>query len=255
MRYLLRTRTIFLLLVVTTLSSCNFFDEYFTARNKTLEFVNALLAEDFKKCAELMPWALYPESPKDTLEMRMRVFKKKLDERMGLNLKATFLSSLTDKNSAVEPPEIHKLGVVQLANDTCYAKFEVRFDNKTGQVDNIELVSIDTVPQKANLYVFGFFSLVALSINVFAIWKVMKSSFKRKWLWIIGIMLLNYPALVFTITKGPMLSWNNVPFLGLDFTYRDIDELGTVVGLPIGALLVFYKIYFKKTEVEQAIES
>jgi len=247
---------ILLLLIIISFSSCNFFENHFSAKKKSLDFFDALLNDDFDKCVDLMPIATHPELSKDTMVAQMRQFKEKLDSRMGLNLQPTFLSSLTDKNATVDPPVTHELGVVQLANDTCYAKFEVRFDNTTGQVDNIELVSINTVPEASNLNVFGFFAIIVLSFNLFTIWKVVKSNLVGKWKWIFAIVIFNYPTLVYSVIQGPFISWKNIQvLLGVSYSIADIDEMKVMIGLPIGAIWVLYKLYGKKSSELQVIDS
>jgi len=247
---------ILLLIIIVSFSSCNFFENHFSAKKKSLEFVEALLCDDFAKCVDLMPIASHPELSKDTMVAQMRQFKKNLDNRMGLNLKPTFLNSLTDKNATVDPPVIHEFGVVQLANDTCYAKFQVRFDNTTGQVDNIELVSINTVPEKSNLNVFGFFALIVLSFNLFTIWKVVKSNLVGKWKWIIAIVVLNYPTFIYSVTQGPFISWKNIQALfGVSYSIADFDEMKVMIGLPIGAIWVLYKLHGKNSSELQVSDS
>lgn len=255
MRNLIVLRRILLLLFIISFSSCNFFESYFSAKKKSLEFVDALLADDFAKCVELMPWELYPRMSKDTMQMQFREFKKEMDATFGRNLKPTFLKAVTDKNYTGATPIIHELGVVQLANDTCYGNFEIRFDNQTGKVDNIEQLFKKTVPDKFNFYFFVFLSFIVLSINVFAIWKVAKSNLIGKWKWILAILLLNFPALVYSISKGLFIGWKSILLCGVDYTVFDLDDLGVKIGLPIGAIWVFYKLYYKKSSYLQVSDS
>ena len=113
-----------------------------------------------------------------------------------------------------------------------------------------------TVPDKSNVYMFGFFAIIVLSFNIFTIWKVVKSNLVRKWKWVIAIVFLNYPVLVYSITEGPFINWKNIQILcGVSYSLADIDEMRVSIGLPIGAIWVLYKLYSKKSNEVQVSDS
>jgi hypothetical protein len=244
--YMLR-RTL-LAFVLISLSSCSFFENYSSKKEKSLEFIDALLAEDFAKCVDLMPWELHPQISKDTMQSQFRSVKRKIDAMFGKNLRPTFLKSITDKDYTHKEPVISELGLVQLANDTCYGNFEIRFDDKTGKVDNIELVSIHSIPDKFNLYFFAVLGLLVLFLNLYIIKQVIKSELKGKWKWILIVIFLNYPALVYSLIKGPFISWSHFALLGFDYTFRNIDESRAIMAFPIGALIVLWKLNIERNQ-------
>ena len=250
MRYQPTPSKMLFFLIIFSLSSCNFFENYFTTKGKSLEFINALLANDFAKCVNLMPLELYPQANLDTMQMNFRRFKGDLDTHFGTNLKPTFIAIIHDIDSTVNPPKTRQLGLVQLANNHFYGNFEIRFDNKTGKVDNIEMIFKKEIPSKTFFNAFAFFALIVSMVNLFAIWKVIKSTLSGKWKWIVAIVFLNYPAYVYPFTKGAYLSWTSFPLVtnvgGHYFFNTDIDETKIFISLPIGTIWVLYKLYCER---------
>jgi hypothetical protein len=81
-----------LLPVIFMFSGCTFIENYFTKKEKTIEFMDALMSNHFKKCVSMMPLEMHPAINKDTMEIETSRFKAKLDSIFGSEWKINFLS-------------------------------------------------------------------------------------------------------------------------------------------------------------------
>lgn len=250
---------IVLLLIIFSFSGCNFTESYFSSKRKSLEFVNTFLSEDFAKCTELMSLELYPGMTKDSMQSLLRSRKRELDLTFGKNIKSTFISNImdTDSNRIFYPSITHQLGLVQIANDHFYGHLEIGFDNTNGKVDTMELIFKKLMPDHTLFYLFVFFAVITFLVKIFAIWKVMKSELSKKWVLVIAILVLNFPAIIYTFKDGLYL--DTITFISsLPYNFWrnfDIDNRGIGVALPLGALLVLYKLYYKKDSDIQEVSA
>jgi hypothetical protein len=243
-----------LLPVIFMFSGCTFIENYFTKKEKTIEFMDALMSNHFKKCVSMMPLEMHPAINKDTMEIETSRFKAKLDSIFGSEWKINFLSVGTYKDNTIEPPESYQFCLVQLSSDTCFGQIKLSFANNTNMIDNIEFLFKKPIPDKSNFYVFSTLALLVFTFNLFTIRKVVKSQLSGKWKWILAIIFLNYPALVFSVMKGPYISWTSFITMFGKITITDIENMQIMMALPIGAILVLYKLeLIKRKDIENEI--
>ena len=243
-----------MVIVICMFSGCTFIDNYFTKKEKTIEFMDALMSNHFNKCVSMMSLEMHPEINKDTMEIETSMFKAKLDSIFGREWKIDFLSVGNYKDNTLEPPESYQFCLVQLSSDTCFGHLKISFANNTNLIDNIEFLFKKPLPDKSNFYVFSTLALLVLAFNLFTIRKVVKSQLSGKWKWILAIIFLNYPALVFSVMKGPYISWTSFLTMFGKITLTDIENMQIMMALPIGAILVLYKLeLIKRKDVEDEI--
>ena len=129
------------LILVTTLTSCDFISNSIAFKNTTEEFTESLINEDYDKCIQL--FALEHEIAQnlnlDTLRSGLPRFRNIILENFGDDLQYTLMSSqktfsTIEGNST--PPNTTKV-LVQFANQEAFGVMKVLFDDHSKKILNI----------------------------------------------------------------------------------------------------------------------
>ena len=136
-----RTKQIVLtILTVILLTGCGFINNTFTYKDKTKEFVETLLKEDYNKCVDLM--AMEHEMAKntniDTIKMGLSNFRQSIVNNWGTELEYSFMKSekkFSTIKSENTPPNT-TLVLVEFSNQKDFGVLQVLFDDTSKK--NIE---------------------------------------------------------------------------------------------------------------------
>ncbi len=92
-------------------------------------------------------------------------------------------------------------------------------------------------------WIFGLLPLVVVGFNIYTIRRVVKSNVNRKWLKILGIIILNVPAFTYSVVNGFKIEFLSFQILlGMSFGMMGYINTFWTFGLPIGSLIAHYKI-------------
>lgn len=242
------SRILFALLVIIQLCGCNFIKDSLTYKDKTKEFVDALLKEDYENAMGQM--ALEHESAqgidKDTLKSRLSNFRLLIADNFGTKLDYKFMQSRKDWSTEPEKrttPHTTK-AMIQFSNGKEFSVFNILFDDKSGKIININTINTKyTVPNLTIFWLFGLLPLCVLAFNIYAIKLVRSSDLRKKWLKYLAIVVLNVPAISYAAIGGlgfKLLSFQIM--LGISFSYMGYLMTSWTIGIPLGGIYWFLKL-------------
>jgi len=250
-----RTKQIVLtILTVSLLTGCDFIKNTFTYKDKTMEFVETLLMEDYNKCVDL--FAMEHETAKntniDTMKMGLANFRQLIVNNWGTKLEYSFMKS-EKKFSTVEadntPPNT-TLVLVEFNNQKDFGVLQVLFDDKSKKILNIKTLDVKApIPTMTYFWLFGLLAICIPIFNIYVIRQIRKSDLKKKWLKYIAVIFLNVPALTYAAVNG--FSFSLLSFqilLGVSFGYMGFLNSYWTFGIPLGGLYWFWKLRQSKNE-------
>lgn len=241
-------------MTVTLLTGCDFIKNTFTYKDKTKDFVETLLKEDYNKCVDL--FAMEHEMAKntniDTMKMGLANFRQLIVSNWGTELEYSFMKS-EKKFSTVEadntPPNT-TLVLVEFNNKKDFGVLQVLFDDKSQKILKIKTLDVkEPIPSMTYFWLFGLLAICIPIFNIYVIRQIKKSELKKKWLKYIAVILLNVPALTFAAVDG--FSLNLLSFqilLGVSFGYMGFLNSYWTFGIPLGGLYWFWKLKQRKNE-------
>ena len=254
----------FSILTVFMLTSCEFISNSFTYNDKTKEFVDNLLKENYDKCIDLL--ALDHEMANntniDTIKMGLANFRQVIIKNWGTDLNYTFvnaektLSTNTEENA---PPNTTQVQV-QFSNKKNFGVFKVVFDDQSKKILNINTLDInEPIPSMTLYWLFGIIAICIPIFNIYVIIQIKRSDLKKKWLKYIAVIFLNVPALTYAAVNGFSFDILNFQFLlGISFSYMGYLNSAWTFGFPLGGLYWFWKLRRKSemiVETESTIDN
>ncbi len=247
------------ILTISLLTSCEFINDSFSFKDKTKEFVEALMKKDYDKCVSQM--ALESEMGKntnlDTLKVGLDEFRGLLERNFGSKFEYSLIESvkMRSTNASENTPPNTTQALIEFSNDKDVGIFKVLFDDKSKKIINIK--ALDVKKPKPNMFIFWLLSLIPLTVllfNIFVIRKIKKSTLPKKWLKYLAVLFFNVPAISYSAVDG--FSLNLLSFqilLGVSFSVG--GYLGTVwtIGIPFGGFYWLRKL--KQLEDEEIYEA
>lgn len=243
------------ILTVILLTGCDFIKNTFTYKDKTKEFVEYLLMEDYNKCLDL--FAMEHEMAKntniDTLKLGLANFRQLLVNNWGTELEYSFIKS-EKKFSTVEadktPPNT-MLVLVEFNNQKEFGVLQVLFDDTSKKILNIETLDIkEPIPTMTLFWLFGFLAICVPIFNIYVIRQIKRSDLKKKWLKYIAVIVLNTPAINYAAVNGLSFKLINIQMLfGVSFGYMGYLNSYWTFGIPLGGLYWFWKLRQQKNKV------
>lgn len=251
-----RTKKIVLtILTVSLLTGCDFVKNTFTYKDKTSEFVETLLKEDYNKCVDLM--AMEHEMAKntniDTMKMGLANFRQLIVNNWGTELEYSFMKS-EKKFSTVEadntPPNT-TLVLVEFNNQKDFGVLQVLFDDTSKKILNIKTLDVKApIPTMTYFWLFGLLAICIPIFNIYVIRQIKRSDLKKKWLKYIAVIFLNTPAITYAAVNGLSFKLINLQILfGVSFGYMGYLNSYWTFGIPLGGLYWFWKLRQLKNEV------
>ena len=239
----------FLILIVTLLTGCDFIKDSFTYKDKTKNFVEALMKKDYDNCISQM--AL--ESPMgkntniDTLKVGLDNFRTLVGSNFGDGKFEYSLMKAEKKRSTVaseNTPPNTTLALIEFSNEKEFGVFQVLFDDTSKKIINFN--TLEVRERKPNMLLFWLFGLIPLSIllfNIYVIREIKKSTLSKKWLKYIAVLFFNVPAISYAAVGG--LSFKLLSFqILLGISFSAMGYLGSVwtFGVPLGGIYWLWKL-------------
>lgn len=236
------------ILTVFMLTGCEFIANTFTYKDKTKEFVNSLLKEDYGKCINLMAMdhELAINTNVDTLKMGLANFRQVITKNWGTELDYTFINATKTLSTNAEentPPNTTQVQI-EFSNKKNFGILKVLFDDKSKKILNINTLDVnEPIPSMTLFWLFGIITICIPIFNIYVIRQIKRSDLKKKWLKYIAVIFLNVPALTYAAVNGFSFNLLNFQFLlGISFSYMGYLNSAWTFGLPLGGLYWFWKL-------------
>jgi hypothetical protein len=236
-----------ILLMAMCLNSCTFFYNLSNYRSTTEAFTNALVNKKYDKCISLLDFEKGQQPNMDQMHAQLDTFSNVITRNFGNKLEYSFLKAekhlFSSKGDDGLPPGM-TLVEVEFHNDENVGIMQVVFDDKTSKIYNIKALDIkERVPDMFKFWLFGIFPLIVLAINIYTIIRVKRSNLKLKWLFYIGIVILNFPSIEYNAINGLFfkpLYFQMLLGLGLEKS----GYFGSIwsVGIPVGAIIAIWRL-------------
>lgn len=250
-----RTKQIVLtILTVSLLTGCDFIKNTFTYKDKTEEFVESLIKEDYSKCVDLMAMEqnMAKNTNIDTMKMELANFRQRIVNNWGTELEYSFMQ--TEKKfstvKANNTPPNSTLVLFEFNNHKDFGVLQVLFDDKSKKILNFKTLDVKTpIPTMTYFWLFGLLAICIPIFNIYVIRQIKKSKLKKKWLKYIAVIILNVPALTYAAVNG--FSFSILSFqilLGMSFGYMGFLNSYWTFGIPLGGLYWFWKLRQSKNE-------
>lgn len=264
-KYMIKMKQVTLItLTVFLLTSCEFIGNTFTYKDKTKEFVDNLLKEDYNKSIDLfaMEHELATNTNVDVMKEGLVNFREIIVDNWGTDLNYTFINAEKRISTNIEentPPNTTQVQI-QISNNKNFGVLKVLFDDKSKKILNINTLNFnEPIPSMILFWLFGIIAICIPIFNIYVIRQIKRSDLKRKWLKYIAVIFLNVPALTYAVISGfsfQLLSFQIL--LGISFSYMGYLNSAWTFGLPLGGLYWFWKLKQKSkltTEVELGIDN
>jgi len=249
---------VFTILMLSLVTGCYFIKNTFTYKDKTKDFVEALIKEDYTKCVDL--FAMEHETAKntniDTMKLGLANFRQLIINNWGAELEYSFMKS-EKKFSTVEaestPPNT-TLALIEFNNKNDFGVLEVLFDDQSQKIVSIKTLDLkEPIPTMTYFWLFGLIAICIPIFNIYIIRLIKQTDLKRKWLKYIAVICLNTPAITYTALSGLSFKLINLQILaGISFGYMGYLNSYWTFGIPLGGLYWFWKL---KQSNDQVIET
>jgi hypothetical protein len=248
----LKKKLLLTLLAVWLFTGCDFVKKSLTYKDKTEEFVEVILREDYDKSIDLfaMEHEMAKNTDADQLKKGLADFRKKIVDNFGTELdyslmKAEKKFSTNEENNT--PPNT-TFALIQFSNGKEFGVFKVLFDDSSGKILNINVLDVkESIPSMTMFWLFGLVAICVPIFNIFVIRQIKRSDLTRKWLKYIAVIFLNVPAITYAAIGG--LSYKLLSFqilLGISFQYMGFLNSHWTFGVPLGGLYWFWRLKHKK---------
>ncbi|MCP2039223.1 hypothetical protein [Chryseobacterium sp. HSC-36S06] len=245
------------ILMVSLLTSCDFIKNSFTYKDKTKDFVETLIKEDYTKCVDQMAMTheMAENTNIDTMKIGLANFRQLIVNSWGTELEYSFMKS-EKKFSTVEadntPPNT-TLALIEFNNKKEFGVLEVLFDDKSQKILNIKTLDVKApIPTMTYFWLFGLLAICIPIFNIYVIRQIKRSDLKKKWLKYIAVIFLNTPAITYAAVSGLSFKLINLQILlGVSFGYMGFLNSYWTFGIPLGGLYWFWKLRQQKNEVTE----
>lgn len=248
------------LLIISTFlffTSCEFIKNTLTYKDKTKEFVESIIKEDYDKTLDLfaLEHDMAKNVDKDEIKKGLINFRELLVKNFGTELDFSLMSSEKkySSNKGESTPPNTTLALIQFSNEKEFGVLKVLFDDKSGKILNINTLDVkESIPSMTIFWLFGLLALCVPIFNVYVIRKIKRSNLKKKWLKYLAVLFFNAPTLTYAAVNGFSFDLINFQFFfGISFSYTGFLNSFWAFGLPLGGLYWFWKL--KKNEEQLVV--
>ena len=246
-------------IIVTLFSfnSCNFIYSFSNYKSTTEAFTNNLLNRNFDQCVKLMAM---DNAPKDfnlnDFKIGLDTFRSVIVRNFGTKLEYSFLKaekhlSFGTKHENDDLPPNSTLTLIEFRNSKSIGILQVLFDDKSHKILNIKTLDVkQPIPDMSKFWLFGLFPIIVVILNIYTIIRVKRSDVRLKWLYYIGIVLLNVPTIQYNAVDGMYFRPLYFQIL-LGFGIEKSGYLGAIwqVGIPLGAIIANWRLNTRRPEV------
>ncbi len=254
-----RTKKIVLtILTVSLLTGCDFIKNTFTYKDKTKDFVETLLKEDYDKAIDhfAMEHEMAKNTDKEAMKEGLADFRELVVKNFGTELNYSFMKSEKkfSTNAEENTPPNTTVALIEFSNDKEFGVFKVLFDDNSGKILNINTLDVkQPIPSMTIFWLFGLLAICVPVFNIYVIRQIKHSDLSKKWLKYIAVIFLNVPALTYAAVNG--FSFNLLSFqflLGVSFGYMGFLNSYWTFGIPLGGLYWFWKLRQRKNEISKS---
>jgi len=97
-------------------------------------------------------------------------------------------------------------------------------------------------------YIVLLLAIIVPLFIVYTLWQCVQSSVKWKWAWAVAIVLAFFPIYLDWTTGRAFIRLVSVLFFGVSVVNQKYSPLILAVGIPIGAIVFYFKYLFKKNK-------
>ncbi len=245
--------TFALLVSFALFTSCDFIKNTFTYKDKTENFVEALMDKNYDECINLMATdhETAKKTNRDSLKSGLDQFRAVIGSNFGDgNFEYTFMNAEKKRSTiaAENTPPNTTLAHIEFSNGKNIGVFQILFDDTSNKIINIH--TLDVKAEKPNMLLFWLFGILPLAVllfNIYVIRQIRKSNLTRKWLKYLAVIVLNVPAISYAAVDGLSYKLLNFQILfGVGFSF--MGYLGSVwtFGIPLGGIYWLWKLHQQK---------
>ncbi|UZR97589.1 hypothetical protein [Chondrinema litorale] len=238
----------FLTLIIFA-TGCSFLTSTSEGYENVESQVNAIAIGDFDKAITYFDIDLSDTTQVNHLKSEIPKIQKVITENFGTEFDLSFSKSdksykfSTNEEASVEPLKIK----VQIKDDKHFGIIEATINEQNNKVQYINLLNYkEKIPSYLLIYIAAVIALCVAMLNVIAINRIRKSSLKKKWLKMLGVIIFNVPAITITALGHFSLNLSFQVLFGIGFSATGIDETLVTFGIPIGSIVTLIKV--KKRE-------
>lgn len=102
-------------------------------------------------------------------------------------------------------------------------------------------------------YIVLLFAIVVPLFMVYTLWQCVQSSVKWKWAWAVAIILAFFPIYLDWTTGRAFIRLVSVLIFGVSFAKQKYSPMVLAVGIPVGAIVFYFKYLFKKNKTTPSL--
>jgi len=251
----MRSRAInyFLVLVFTPiiLAGCGTKQSLDDAQNTSVQFVQDMINGEYEKPLSKINWD-QEHLVKDSVINYFEILRYRVQSEFGkevtyksLGCQQNILLSKTnnEKTEMLTGEPGVKYCLVQISDKYHFSIFRLSLgkDNKILSIDMSN--DIFPIPHPALFWVIGVVVMLCIfAFNVFVLIRIYKSDVTRKWLKCLMVVFLNFPVIGFKLMHGFYFTLFSLPIMGVGFSINNYLDSHWSFGLPLGAIVVFWRI-------------
>lgn len=237
-------KILFVVLLLLSLTSCEFISNTFQYKDSTKLFVEALIKKDYTTC--MRESVIAKNTSPDTAKKNLEKFRNIIVSNFGTSLDYTFMSSqkVFSTLKEVSTPQNTTLVFVQFSNKKEFGVLKVLFDDQTKKILNISTLNVKApIPSFFKFWLFGLLAICVPIFNIYIIREIKKSGLKNKWWKYLTVTFLNIPSVTYHAVNGLSISYLSLQFLfGIGFAYAGYLSSAITVGLPLGGIYWLWKL-------------
>lgn len=238
-------------LVSAILSGCGMKQSLGEVQNTSVAFVEHMVKGDYEQLFTQINWdqeGLVKDSVIDYFDvLRYRVqsdFGRDLQYKaLGYKQNQLIWTSNPDARQEFGGKPGVKYSYVQISDPFRFSVFQLGLD-ANNKVLSINMANdIYPIPDSTRFWSIGILLLViVLAFNIFVLVRVYKSDVTRKWLKYLIVVLVNIPAIGSKLMGGWFFKMFSFQLMGIGFAAHSYLDAYWVIGLPLGAIIVFWKL-------------
>lgn len=247
-------------LALIILNSCSFIfndDQY---KKTTQDFVNNIIDENYQKSFDYLVIDRLTDEYKDTnsLKSALSYFRTQLTDGFGTKLEYKFLKA--EKKISTIPSENTPKGTTQVLiefkNKEYFGVFKILFDDASQKILEITILDIkERIPSMTIFWLVGLIAILVPVFNIYVIYKVKKSSLKKKWIKYIAIIFLNIPTISYFAANGFSFNLSQIQlFFGFGFSVMGYMYSFWSIGVPLGGLYWFWRLSVRKQKEDPDLD-
>ena len=221
--------------------------------------MESILKEEYDKSFEYFAVENYYNNniSTDSVKCILSSFRQHIVNNLGTELDYLLLKSEKRKSTVVSentPPGTTEVSV-QISNNEYFGMFRVLFDDNTNKIIKIDLLNIkEPIPSMTFYWLLGLIAICILLFNIYAIFKINRSSLKYKWIKYIAVFLLNIPSITYSVVDGFSFKLLNFQLFGVGFSSLGYMGSYWIFGIPLGGIFWIWRLWVRDKLKKEGID-